>query len=87
MFSPPGWLLTDYVSRPWSGRLAHSDKTAHYTVLVIHADRTRPVSPAARAVRTAAGSRCLDFGQFFLFKNKSKNEFAFYLLRIMLPVA
>jgi len=29
----------------------------------------------------------LDFGQFFLFKNKSKNEFAFYLLRIMLPVA
>ena len=29
VFSPPGWLLTDYVSRPWSGRLAHSDKTAH----------------------------------------------------------
>ena len=29
VFSPLGWLLTDCVSRPWSGRLAHSDKTAH----------------------------------------------------------
>jgi len=28
VFTPPEWLLTDYVSRPWSGRLAHSDKTA-----------------------------------------------------------
>ena len=46
--------LCALVSRPWSGRLAHSDKTAHDTVLVIHADRTRPISPAARAVRTAA---------------------------------
>ena len=54
----PGCTLTDYISRPWSGRLAHSDKTAHYTVLVIHADRTRPVSPATRAMRTATGSRC-----------------------------
>jgi len=35
---------TRLVSQPWSGRLAHSDKTAHYTVLVIHADRTRPIS-------------------------------------------
>jgi len=53
-----GCTLTDYISRPWSGRLAHSDKTAHYTVLVIHADRTRPVSPATPAMRTATGSRC-----------------------------
>ena len=26
---PTGGGLTDYVSRPWSERLAHSDKTAH----------------------------------------------------------
>ncbi|MDQ0288984.1 hypothetical protein J3R75_001091 [Oligosphaera ethanolica] len=36
------------VSRPWSGRLAHSGKTVHFPALVIPADRTRPVEWASR---------------------------------------